>query len=246
MNKRHQKFAALLPLIFVIALASCFPAFAKTQASSVTGEAAPALSKDTYADKKGEARHGKGFRALADYVKLEPQVLRERLKTSTLAEIAKEQGISREDIKAKVVELMQEGAAAHPSNPGKSLNYSAAADRLLDSKGGWHNRAFRYGKLIADSNELAQLLKLTPEQLRQKLQAGKSLAEIAKEQGVPVQDVIDFQVKSITQRLDQKLKDGNITKEKYDERISKLNQFVSDFVHGKLMHPKPSKTQSGS
>ncbi|MUG67511.1 hypothetical protein GNP94_16100 [Paenibacillus campinasensis] len=239
MNRNNLKLAALLPLLLILALGCCLPAFAEALSAQNPKETMPSVrSQQPGGHPHAEGKHGKWFRALADYVKLEPQVLKEKLKTSSLAEIAKQQGIPREQIKEKVMDIMKDRAASHPSTSGKTVDYSAAADRLLDSKGGWHARAYHYGKAMADSNELARLLKMTPEQLRQQLQAGKSLAEIAKAQGVPVQDVIDFQVKSITQRLDQKLKDGKITKEKYDERIAKLNQFVTEFVHGKLMYPK--------
>lgn len=115
------------------------------------------------------------------------------------------------------------------------MDYSALADKLLDSKGGWHKHHHnrRHGRLISDRDELAKLLKTTPEELKQSLQSGKSLAEIAKEQNVPVQSVIDQQVQALTKRLDQKLSEGKITKEQYAERKSRIEPFIKDIVNRK-------------
>lgn len=99
----------------------------------------------------------------------------------------------------------------------------------------------RHGRLISDSEELAKLLKTTPEELKQSLQSGKSLAQIAKERDVPVQSVIDQQVQAITKRLDQKLSEGKMTKEEYEERKSKIAPFVSDVVNGKLQPMKHTR-----
>ncbi|GIP03962.1 MULTISPECIES: hypothetical protein [Paenibacillus] len=193
-------------------------------------------------DERGQHKPGHMFKAISEFLKLEPQVLRDKLKTSTLAEIAKEQGVSRDAMKAKIMELLKEKIASHPKQLGKSIDYSAAADKLLDAKGGWHKQRMhqRHGRLISDSDELAKLLKTTPDQLKASLQSGKSLAQIAKEQGVPVQSVIDQQVQALTKRLDRKLSEGKVTKEEYEERKSKIAPFVSDVVNGKI---KPMKHQ---
>lgn len=194
-------------------------------------------------DERGQHKPGHMFKAISDFLKLEPQVLRDKLKTSTLAEIAKEQGVSREAVKAKIVELLKDKISSHPKQLGKSIDYSAAADKLLDAKGGWQKQRMhhRHGRLISDSDELAKLLKTTPEALKQSLQSGKSLAQIAKEQDVPVQSVIDQQVQALTKRLDQKLTKGKLTKEEYEERKSRIAPFVSDVVNGKLKPMKHSR-----
>ncbi|WP_339294275.1 hypothetical protein MKY82_20750 [Paenibacillus sp. FSL W7-1279] len=194
-------------------------------------------------DERGQHKPGHMFKAISEFLKLEPKVLRDKLKTSTLAEIAKEQGVSREAVKAKIVELLKDKISSHPKQLGKSIDYSAAADRLLDAKGGWQKQRMhqRHGRLISDSDELAKLLKTTPEALKQSLQSGKSLAQIAKEQDVPVQSVIDQQVQALTKRLDQKLTEGKLTKEEYEERKSRIAPFVSDVVNGKLKPMKHSR-----
>lgn len=52
-------------------------------------------------DENGQHKPGHMFKAISEFLKLEPQVLRDKLKTSSLAEIAKDQGISREAIKSQ-------------------------------------------------------------------------------------------------------------------------------------------------
>ncbi|GAB6931312.1 hypothetical protein JCM10914A_52950 [Paenibacillus sp. JCM 10914] len=186
-------------------------------------------------DGPGQHKPGQMFRTLSEFLKLEPQVLRDKLKTATLAEIANEQGITREVMKDKLIELLKEKISARPNHLGKSMDFSAAADKLLDAKGGWQRHApHRHGRLVSDREGLAQLLKMTPDELKQSLQDGKSLAQIAEAKHIPVQSVIDQQVQALTKRLDEKLAEGTITREEYEQRKAKIAPFVNDVVNGKL------------
>ncbi|OOC62135.1 hypothetical protein [Paenibacillus ihbetae] len=238
MNRKHVHITrrlVLMTIAIVMGLAY-LPGLAWAQEPAGNENQAPSPSRPAAHDGHGQHKPGRMFKAIAEYLKLEPEVLRDKLKTSSLAEIAKEQGVSREDMKAKLVEMLKEKAAAHPKQLGKSIDYSAAADRLLDAKGGWKKQRvhLRQGRMIAAEHELAQMLKLTDDQLKESLQSGKTLAQLANEQGVAVQSVIDQQVQAFTKRLDRKLSEGKISKEEYSEHKAKLPQFVSDVVNGKL------------
>ncbi len=72
----------------------------------------------------------------------------------------------------------------------------------------------------------AEALGLTPEELFAELRTGKSLAEIAEEQGVDVQTVYDAmnaaRVEAIQQALQQAVEDGRITQEQADQMIERL------------------------
>ena len=88
-------------------------------------------------DERGQHKPGHMFKAISEFLKLEPQVLRDKLKTSTLAEIAKEQGVSREAVKAKIVELLKDKISSHPKRLGKSIDYlSPRTSRLMPKAGG--------------------------------------------------------------------------------------------------------------
>ncbi|WP_052759606.1 hypothetical protein [Paenibacillus sp. DMB20] len=91
---------------------------------------------------------------------------------------------------------------------------------------------------VADIEGLAKVLNMSPEEIMKGLHAGKTLAELAEQRGVNVQEVIDQQVKAVTEHLDRHLAEGRITKERYEEKKSKIKPFITDFVHGKHQKPK--------
>lgn len=184
-------------------------------------------------------KHERGMlKELATFLKLEPKIMHEKLQSESLSDIAQAQGITRAELKTKVIELMKAHAASRPTPLGTTLDFSAAAEKFMDAKGGWHHGGKRHHKRLMNVEELAKLLNMTPNQLKESLQSGKTLAKLAEENGVSVQSVIDQQVKAVTGRLDRHLAEGKLTKEQYDERKAKVKQFVTDFVNGRSMNPK--------
>ncbi|KOR89836.1 hypothetical protein AM231_12285 [Paenibacillus solani] len=230
--------SGVLAIAVIMSFAVLSTVSAEPHGQPVDSSPVPSVKNEHRPQKAGHM-----FMDLSKFLKLEPQVLKDKLKTSTLADIAKEQGIAREAMKAKLIELLKARVSSHPQKLGEGMDYSAVADKLLDAKGGWHQHRspYRHGKLISDREELAKLLKTTPEELKQSLHSGKSLAQIAKERDVPVQAVIDQQVQAITKRLDRKLSEGKLTKEEYAERKSRIAPFVSDVVNGKLQPMKHTR-----
>ena len=87
-------------------------------------------------DERGQHKPGHMFKAISEFLKLEPQVLRDKLKTSTLAEIAKEQGVSREAVKAKIVELLKDKISSHPKRWANPSITPRADKRLMPKAGG--------------------------------------------------------------------------------------------------------------
>lgn len=185
------------------------------------------------------SHHGGGMLSeLAEYLKLEPKTVYDKLQTQSLVDIAKEQGINRTALKAKVMEMLKTRAASKPAPLGATMDFSAAADKLIDTKGGWNHRTKRHHGRLVQVDELAKMLKTTPEKLKESLHSGKTIAGIAEENGVSVQSVIDQQVKAATDQLDRRLAEGTITKEEYEVRKSKVREFVTDFVHGRNIKSK--------
>ncbi|PWW02457.1 hypothetical protein DFQ01_10982 [Paenibacillus cellulosilyticus] len=142
---------------------------------------------------------GQGFQTpqieqkIADYLNLSLEDLREKQKTQTLAEIAASLNISRDTLKAQLVTWIE---AALPTNTSSStsssedkptIDASTFADKMLDSKGfalqGGGFKGGRAGFGIA-SDELASLIGITADQLKEEQEAGKTVAEIAEANGV--------------------------------------------------------------
>jgi hypothetical protein len=105
--------------------------------------------------------------------------LRDRLEDGTTpAEIAEAEGVSRADLLAAITSALKD------ANPGLSdEELSEEAARIADRAGirGPHGRPGPRPKVLAPA---ARALGLTPAQLRQRLRAGDTLAEVAKDEGV--------------------------------------------------------------
>jgi hypothetical protein len=80
----------------------------------------------------------------------------------------------------------------------------------------------------------ASYLGLSEAQLRSKLESGKTLAQIAKDQNKSVDGLKDALVKDTQDKLDQGVKDGRLTKAQEQKIISGLKQHVDDLVNGKM------------
>lgn len=241
MKTHHRMITRVLGLTLVCSLSiGGFVSMASTYAGQAATKPETGLLTDDHHSHGSSALKAKRrglFKELAEYLNMEPAALHEELKTRSLTQIAGQQGITRNVLKAKVVELLNQRAADKPTPLGGSQDLSAAADKLIDRKGGWPAVKRRHAK-PADLAGLAALLNMTPEKLRQELHTGKSLADLAQQQGVSVDKIIDHQVRAVTMILDRHLKEGKLTKEQYERRKLRLRPFITELVHGKSFSPK--------
>jgi len=83
------------------------------------------------------------------------------------------------------------------------------------------------------NEELLTLLKMDAATLHEELKAGKSLADIAKAQGVDAQKVIDLLVKQAAERLDEAVKAGKLTQAQADEMKANIQEKVKNHVENK-------------
>src|SRR3954453_7324463 len=78
----------------------------------------------------------------------------------------------------------------------------------------------------------ASYLGLTEQQLRDKLQSGKSLADIAKATNGKTVDGLKAAIKdSLTKRLDQEVKDGHLTSAQRDRIVNEMSSHLDDIVN---------------
>ncbi len=78
---------------------------------------------------------------------------------------------------------------------------------------------------------LAEILGMDVEALREALQGGSTLADVATEQGVAVDTVVDAIVDAKTERLETAVENGRITQEQADERLVDLEERVTTRVN---------------
>jgi ribosomal protein S20 len=77
----------------------------------------------------------------------------------------------------------------------------------------------------------AQALNLSVDDLRSKLRDGKTLAQVAQDQNVDKQKVIDAMVADATAHIDQAVQDGKLTADQANERKSNLQERITKLVN---------------
>jgi ribosomal protein S20 len=77
----------------------------------------------------------------------------------------------------------------------------------------------------------AQALHLSAADLRSKLEGGKTIAQVAQDQGVDVQSVIDAMVADATAHIDQEVQQGTLTAEQANQRKANLKDRITQHVN---------------
>ncbi|QSF45402.1 hypothetical protein [Paenibacillus tianjinensis] len=84
---------------------------------------------------------------------------------------------------------------------------------------------------VADKDELLDALnQSSDEELYEALYDGKSLKDIAAENGGNIHKVINLQVAQLTQQLDSRLASGSISREQYTVQKAELRELVTQSV----------------
>lgn len=112
----------------------------------------------------------------------------------------------------------------------------AVEDALQDARpehglgGGFgpHGFALGPGRL----STVAESLGVEEDELRAALEDGQTIADVAEEQGVDVQDVVDDIVAAQQERLDEAVADGHLTQEQADEILAGAEERATAFVNG--------------
>ncbi len=99
-----------------------------------------------------------------------------------------------------------------------------------DGRGGHRGGHGMFGRGVA-SEALTDLLGIDAEELRTQLRAGATLAEIAAEQGVPVDAVVDELVAEVTERVDNAVANGRIDQAEAEEKLAEAEERITDMVN---------------
>jgi polyhydroxyalkanoate synthesis regulator phasin len=99
-----------------------------------------------------------------------------------------------------------------------------------EGHGGHRGGPGMFGRGVA-SEALTDLLGIDGEELRTQLRAGATLAEIAAEQGVDVQAVVDELVAEVTERVDNAVENGRIDQTEADEKLAEAEAKITDMVN---------------
>ncbi len=111
------------------------------------------------------------------------------------------------------------GDVSMPFHPGPPL---------IGNPGLW---GFADGPFAAAANAIG----IEPAELFGELRDGKTIADVAENNGVEVSTVVDAVVASLRERLDSAVENGWITQEQADERAAQLREQATALVNGDLM-----------
>jgi hypothetical protein len=95
--------------------------------------------------------------------------------------------------------------------------------------GGPHHRFFFHGDLFETA---ADTLGMSVEDLLAELRDGKTVAEIAAEKNVSVEDITANVLAEAKTDLDQKVADGDLTQEQADDIYARVSENIADIING--------------
>lgn len=101
-----------------------------------------------------------------------------------------------------------------------------------EGRQGPHGDGFGFFRSAEKVNTaVANLLGVTPTQLRDERRAGKSLAQIGKEHGVAAQRLVDVIVQTISVSIDEAVAKGDLTAQQASRTKAHLSEFVTKLVN---------------
>ncbi|QHW33128.1 hypothetical protein GZH47_21525 [Paenibacillus rhizovicinus] len=267
MNKTMKSLTIAAALAVMIPLSAYAATDTTTTTDSSASSSAAATQKDTTQApkfKQGGFRGGAVSQEVLDLLKLDAKTLQEKLAAGkTLAQIADEQGVTRDALKAAMTTAFDKQQAEQKQKFTDNLDKTLDGQMKFDQgKGMAGHKGFEgrgggigFGKL--DLTASAKLFGLSADELKKELAAGKSLADVAKEKGVDVQTLIDAQKQTIVDSLNAAVTAGKMTQEQADKAIANAAGIAEKIVNGtqpkagerggaKMKHRAAESDQTGS
>jgi hypothetical protein len=174
---------------------------------------------------------GRASDELLAFLKLDKTAFEAKLKSGeTLAQIATDQSISRDALKAELI--TEENTKLEKEKTDFAANIDKTVDAVQpihpDGSGGG-----RHGGPQVDMSGIAKLFGLSDADLKTALTPDKSIADLATAKGITVQSVIDLQVSAIVKSLDLDLANGKITQAQYDKQKADSTNIATKIVNDK-------------
>lgn len=94
------------------------------------------------------------------------------------------------------------------------------------------------GALGEGGADIAGLLDMEPTDVRDALREGATIADLAAQQGVDVDTIVDAIVDAAVERVDGALESGRIDQEKADEILANAEERAEAMVNGELERPR--------
>lgn len=225
--KSWLKFA--LVAIAFLALAGAAVGIVSAQTG---GDATPTPSEETTATPAADEEEGEATPE-------DKETLRDRF----LDELAERLGVSREQLDqalsdaalALVDQAVADGIITEEEAErirerieAGEFPFFGFGHRGFDGHGGFHGLPFRCPGAKID--EIAEFLGVEPEVVRDGLQDGQSLGQIAEANGKSRDELRAFLLSQIEERLSQAVEDGDLTQERADELRERAAERIDDLI----------------
>ena len=187
--------------------------------------------------------HGPRAEALEEILGLSAEEIRDALSDgASLADVAEGQGVSADELTDALVaaatehidEAVAEGrldaAEAEERKAGLEDRIAEMIDRVPSENDGRHGGWGRGGPLHGGVEVLEEVLGLSSDEIQAGLDDGKTLADLAEEQGVAVDDVADALVAQATERIDEAVADGKIDEDRAEQAKERLEEMIDRAV----------------
>ena len=178
--------------------------------------------------------------ALADVLGISVEdLMAAREAGQTPAEIAEENGVSRDELVSSLVaerqasldQAVADGELTQEEADEKAADLEEHVNAFVDGEGhGPHGPGGPDREARAEA--LADVLGISVEDLMAAREAGQTPAEIAEENGVSRDELVSSLVAERQASLDQAVADGELTQEEADEKAADLEEHVNAFVDG--------------
>lgn len=106
-----------------------------------------------------------------------------------------------------------------------------SSDGVEDGADGRHGRGKGKGGKMGSPETLATALGVDTETLRSEFAAGKSIADIAAEQGIAIDTVVAALVADLEEHLDEHVADGSLTEDEAAEKLASAEDRISEKVN---------------
>lgn len=255
-SKKLKKFA--LPVALVaggLTAGSIFSpiGFASAQEDD-TSETPTAEEETADSSESGERKRGsrKGRLARGEVAAEALGISQEDLKAGfgegkSLSQMAEENGVDISELKAtltaqineRIDEAVAEGKIDADEAVEKKEAVAERVDKMVEATPGDRSErdgSKRQGKGHGQRGQklegAAEVLGLTTDEVREGLKEGKSLADMASEQGVSEDDLVAALVEGLQERVDAAVEEGKIDAEKAAERTENAEERIRSRVNG--------------
>lgn len=180
----------------------------------------------------GNGPLSQGVEILAETLGVTVEELHEALADGqTVAELAEAQNVSLDSI----VEALVRPAAEKMRERLENGQLPFPRPKRRQPKRG-QNLLAKAGEIVAGE------LGMTVQDLREALDEGQSVADLAEAQGVPLDDILNALLEPVTEHLDQAVADGKLTQEEADAKLAEVTERLSEQLENDdLLANRPSR-----